>query len=94
MMPRHTSDRRRTAAAVAVGTAAVLLGAGAALAQAGDATQSSRQETDPPFGGEANVAYADAVWAALTEARLAGEGAIVTFPYTGRDPHGTVLEYL
>jgi len=75
-----------------LGTAA--LAACAATAQDGEVTTASRNETQPPFSGPANQQYAQAVWAAMTEADLVGEGGIVTYPYTGQEPHGRVLEYL
>ncbi|MEQ8965678.1 MAG: cytochrome P460 family protein [Azospirillaceae bacterium] len=77
----------------AIAGAALLVGCAGALAQ-GSVTEASRSETTPPFSGPENVAYADAVWSAMTEARMAGAGAVVTYPYTGREPHGLVLEYL
>ncbi|PHP27531.1 hypothetical protein [Limimaricola cinnabarinus] len=53
-------------------TMAVLGLAGAAMAQ--DA---------PMFGGEEDQAYAQKVWQAMVEQNLAGEGAIMSFPYPG-----------
>ena len=55
--------------------------AGAALAQ--DATM---------FGGDEDQAYAEKRWQARVEQNLAGEGAIMSFPYPGTDPHGMMLE--
>ncbi|MCP1169824.1 hypothetical protein [Limimaricola litoreus] len=63
-------------------TAAAVLGlAGAVVAQ--DA---------PMFGGEEDQAYADKLWQAMVEQNLAGDGAIMSFPYPGTDPHGMMLE--
>ena len=73
---------------------AATLGLGdAALAQQDLATNSAA-ETDPPFSGEANVAYAEGLWDAMAEAGLVGPGAILTYPYEGTPPHGKILEYL
>lgn len=69
--------------------AAAALAAGAALAQ--DLAGESAAETDPPFGGAANVAYADALWTALEEARLVGPDAVLATPYAGQEPHGAIL---
>ncbi len=46
----------------------------------------------PPFGGKDSQAYAAKLWTALTQARLAGAGALHTKPYEGEDPHGAILE--
>ena len=45
-----------------------------------------------PFGGEAETAYAAELWQIMIDANLAGEGAIMAFPYPGTDPHGMMLE--
>jgi hypothetical protein len=88
--PQQAPRRRRTLAAFGV----LLLASCAATAQQAGVTEASREETRPPFGGPANRQYAEAVWTAMVEAGLAGGEAITTFPYTGTDPHGRVLEYL
>ena len=72
--------------------AAVAIGAVATADQ--HLVKPSAEETKPPFSGEANVAYAEALWDALAEANFVGENAIVTYPYEGQAPHGMVLEYL
>ena len=59
---------------------ALALTSGAALAQ------------DAPFGGDADTAYAALVWDVMSTLKLAGSGAIETFPYEGIEPHGFVLE--
>jgi len=46
----------------------------------------------PPFGGEADVAYAASVWALMGEMSLAGPGASVADVYPGGAPHGELLE--
>ncbi|MGR3633346.1 cytochrome P460 family protein [Limimaricola soesokkakensis] len=46
----------------------------------------------PMFGGEEDQAYAQQVWQAMTDQHLAGDGAIMSFPYPGTDPHGMMLE--
>ncbi|WP_233252598.1 hypothetical protein [Maritimibacter sp. 55A14] len=43
-------------------------------------------------GTEADIADAQSVWNAMTEAGLAGPGAIMTLPYDGTEPHGMQLE--
>lgn len=74
---------------IAALAAAILLGAGPAAAA--DLAAESRAETKPPFSGEANTAYADALWAALETARLVGDNTFRATPYDGRAPHGGVL---
>ena len=49
---------------------------------------------DMPFGGADDVAYANALWAALDEANLVGEQVIHAPFYEGAEPHGFVLETL
>ncbi len=46
----------------------------------------------PNFGGDEDQAYAQQVWQAMVDQNLAGEGAIMSFPYPGTDPHGMMLE--
>jgi hypothetical protein len=91
--PRRADRRSRGHRAAAVAGLALLVGGGTA-AQESDVTRASRAETRPPFGGEENVAYADAAWTAMADADLVGDDGIVAYPYEGNDPHGTVLEYL
>lgn len=79
------------AGATAGATAALAL---AAAALAGELADNSAAETEPPFSGEANVAYAQGLWDAMAEQKLVGEGAILTYPYEGTQPHGQVLELL
>lgn len=47
---------------------------------------------EPPFGTEADAAYAKQIWAAMVDMKLAGEGMIRAKPYEGTDPHGMMLE--
>lgn len=47
---------------------------------------------DAPFGSEADVAYAASLWQVMVDAKLAGDGAIMSFPYEGVEPHGLMLE--
>jgi hypothetical protein len=77
----------RTLGYVAAFTAAAI--SGGAVSQ--DVARQSMQETDPPFGGEANVAYAADLWAALEAARMVGPQSLRAVPYKGREPHGAVL---
>ncbi len=60
---------------VATTAAVVTLGA-AALAQ------------DAMFGSDEDAAYAAAIWQAMVDQRLAGDGMIRGFPYDGIEPHG------
>ncbi len=45
-----------------------------------------------PFGTSMDTDYAQQLWQALNNAKLAGNGAIETVPYKGQPPHGAVLE--
>jgi len=45
-----------------------------------------------PFGTEADVAYAADLWAAMSSAKLVGDGMIRAYPYEGLAPHGMMLE--
>ncbi|MFQ5995828.1 MAG: cytochrome P460 family protein [Acidiferrobacterales bacterium] len=45
-----------------------------------------------PFGGEDDVKYSQALWKALTKAKMVGPGAIMSTPYKGQHPHGAVLD--
>ena len=47
---------------------------------------------DMMFGGEEDQAYAGDLWAAMTDAKLVGDGMIMSFPYDGVAPHGMMLE--
>ncbi|MBD3678185.1 MAG: cytochrome P460 family protein [Rhodobacteraceae bacterium] len=69
----------------------VLFGAlaGAALSVAG-AVQA--QEMMMTFGSDEDAAYAELIWEVMEASHLAGEGAIMSFPYEGTDPHGMMLE--
>ena len=48
-------------------------------------------EASPPFGGTANVAYAETLWTALVETQLVGRDAHKSVPYEGTEPHGVIL---
>ena len=52
------------------------------------------QEAAPPFGGEADVAFALRLWDELQEARLVGRNAIESRPYEGVETHGAILTTL
>lgn len=47
-----------------------------------------------PFGNETDLADAKKVWTASVEAGFVGKDAIVTRPYKGMPPHGTILELM
>jgi hypothetical protein len=55
-----------------------------------DATMSAQM----PFGRNADLSYAGALWSALGNARLVGANSIRTTPYEGTEPHGFMLETL
>jgi len=44
------------------------------------------------FGGQEDQDYAAQIWQNMQERKLAGDGAIQSFPYPGTDPHGMMLE--
>lgn len=62
------------------GLAIAALAAQAAIAQ------------DAPFGSDADADYAALLWEAMVAEELAGDGAIMSFPYDGIEPHGMMLE--
>ena len=68
----------------------IVSGAALVAAMAFSASQVTAQ--DAPFGTEDDVAYAAALWQNMLDSRLAGDGAIRSFPYEGTDPHGMMLE--
>lgn len=70
------------------GRIAAALGLGAMLA----AGFAFAQDDQPAFGGEADTAYAEALWNALRDAGYAGDGAIQMKPYEGTEPHGAILQ--
>jgi len=47
---------------------------------------------DAPFGTDADIAYSKLLWEVMVSEKLAGEGAIQSFPYEGVEPHGMMLE--
>ena len=55
---------------------------------------SSDKMTQAPFGTTSDVAYANELWSALKKNRLAGDGRMVSTPYTGSHPHGAILDTL
>ncbi len=55
---------------------------------AGQVGRDSMREASPPFGGPANVAYSETLWAALAEAQLVGKGAYRSVPYEGTEEVG------
>lgn len=52
------------------------------------------QEQAPPFGGPAEIDFAEELWQALEERGILGEDAIQTHPFAGTSMHGTVIQYL
>ncbi|OWU79815.1 hypothetical protein ATO5_01915 [Loktanella sp. 22II-4b] len=47
---------------------------------------------DAPFGTEADADYAKLIWEVMAAGKLVGDGAIMSVPYEGTDPHGMMLE--
>ena len=45
-----------------------------------------------PFGGEEDVGYAKDLWQIMVDAGYAGEGGLMSRPYTGQHPHGAILD--
>ena len=45
-----------------------------------------------PFGGEEDVSYAKNLWQSMVDAGYAGEGGLMSRPYTGQHPHGAILD--
>ncbi|EAR50937.1 hypothetical protein OG2516_13731 [Oceanicola granulosus HTCC2516] len=43
-------------------------------------------------GTEADQDYAAQIWAQMIDSGFAGEGAVMSHPYPGTDPHGMMLE--
>ncbi|MFV2031351.1 MAG: cytochrome P460 family protein [Gammaproteobacteria bacterium] len=47
-----------------------------------------------PFGGDADVKYAQGLWTSMINSSYVGDGAIMSSPYTGQHPHGAILDAL
>ena len=47
---------------------------------------------DAPFGNEADTDYAALLWDIMVSSKLTGDGAIMSTPYDGAEPHGMMLE--
>ena len=62
-------------------TTLILAGAFAVAGATGASAQSKL-----PFGGADDVAFANQLWAAMTEARLVGPNALKTTTYQGGTP--------
>ncbi len=45
-----------------------------------------------PFGGAADVKYANDLWTSMVNESYVGEGSIKSRPYTGQHPHGAILD--
>ncbi|NKB26478.1 MAG: hypothetical protein GKR99_02500 [Rhodobacteraceae bacterium] len=65
--------------------------AAAACVALGLGTAASAQEM-APFGTDHDVAYAALLWEVMEASKLVGDGAIMSFPYEGVEPHGMMLE--
>lgn len=81
-MTRSSSRRDTPWRKMAVASAALMFTGHIALAQ------------DAPFGQEDDTAYAQKLWASMTEARLVGDDAIHVRPFEGNEPHGAIQEVL
>lgn len=46
----------------------------------------------PPFGGDADTAYAKKLWQVMSDAKLVGENSVKVRPFEGNEPHGTIQE--
>lgn len=70
--------------------------AGTALSQDGDDAMmednTMMADDMAPFGGAHDVDFALTLWDTMTEARLVGEGRIVSRPFEGSEPHGAIQE--
>lgn len=44
------------------------------------------------FGTEADAEYAALLWQVMEENRLVGDDAVLSYPYSGVEPHGMMLE--
>lgn len=81
--------------ALALGAAvAMVAGCSTVAGDSETVTDQSRAERKPPFGGPANIAYAEKLWSALAAERMVGPDTETTHPYKGQQPHGGVLELL
>lgn len=64
-----------------------------AAEEAAAATASTTSEAETmAFGSDADAGYAQAIWNAMLEQKLAGEDMQRAEPYEGTDPHGMMLE--
>ena len=45
-----------------------------------------------PFGTAGDAEYAAQIWKAMEAQKLVGDGAMMSFPYEGVEPHGMLLE--
>lgn len=52
----------------------------------------AQDATAEAFGSEEDVKYAELIWEVMAAERLAGPGMLMTVPYEGTNPHGTLLE--
>jgi hypothetical protein len=64
----------------------------AVLSSSAVAVTAAFAQDAPPFGGEADRAYAERLWEAMEAERMVGEDRIRTIPLLGTDPHGAFLE--
>ncbi len=63
-------------------------------AAAGLMANTANSQAMAPFGGDEDVAFSQALWHALSDAKLVGAKAIGSRPYEGTEPHGFILETL
>jgi len=73
---------------------AAIASAGMLAACAGPSAKSVAMKDEAAFGGPGSIAFAAELWQAMGKAGLAGPGALQGTPYTGRHPHGAILDTL
>ena len=50
------------------------------------------EDGGPYFGGDADVAFAKALWHSLSAGQLVGATAINVYPFNGNQPHGAIQQ--
>ena len=64
--------------------------AGVAIAATG--SLQAADDGTPYFGGEADVAFAQSLWQAMSDKQLVGADAINVYPFKGNQPHGAIQQ--
>ncbi|MCG8344894.1 MAG: hypothetical protein MI685_07000 [Chlorobiales bacterium] len=61
--------------------------------QQGEQQEQPQMQEEQPFGGDEDVAFADALWKEMEKSNLVGQSRIVdSEPYKGAPPHGMILD--